>query len=127
MDREKTGKYLFYILSIISLILVVTGILYLNPKSDSVADVNNYLRLKYLLFFAAFGFFLPLGCIVRELYTMDHYKHIMRIKAIISVVVLVLGSLVMIIVSNAEVAKIVMFVSIGSLIYIIIPSKAKER
>jgi uncharacterized membrane protein YhaH (DUF805 family) len=126
MTRAKFGKYFFYFTLILSLVIMGLGII-LKPQDETVEAANIMLRSKNILSFLAFGFILPLGLIIREYLSVVHDSNKMRMKALMALAVLVGGLVILIFVKGVTASYIVLYVSLFSLIYILVPTKSNEN
>lgn len=128
MDKEKIAKYFYTITLIISLIVFIFGRNLIGSAED--LGEENHARYSNLIYFLVFGFFLPLGVLVRELLMREEFKankKVMIIKVIVFVLVLAIGLTLFFLLPTANVSQLILYLSYGSLIFIIVPSNAYNR
>lgn len=119
MDKIKFAKR-FYIASLIlALGLFILG-RYVLPK-DTLSDVD-YARYSNLILFGIFGIVLPIGVMVREFLLTPYVKKIMTAKIIVFSLVVIAGVVLFFLVPTVTVSSVVLYLSYGSLIFILVPS-----
>ena len=122
-QKKKLGIGIYYTAMILTiLILLLTLVL---VKSDDAVYVS---RMRYLSAFYCFSFLLGGGLIVREFLVEEEYiMKKMIIKIIVTISVLIVGTILFIAVPTAAIGLVMLFLGMGVLLYDAVPTVPKEN
>lgn len=124
MDKNKFAKRFYIATLILALGLFILG-RYALPK-DILSEVD-YARYSNLILFGIFGFVLPIGIMVREILIIPYVKKIMITKIIVFILVVIVGVSLFFLVPTVTVSSVVLYLSYGSLIFILVPSNTYRK
>lgn len=124
MDKNKFAKRFYIATLILALGLFILG-RYALPK-DTLSEVD-YARYSNLILFGIFGFVLPIGIMVREILIIPYVKKIMITKIIVFILVVIVGVSLFFLVPTVTVSSVVLYLSYGSLIFILVPSNTYRK
>ena len=117
--KPNLGKGIYYasvIITIVSLILVMILFTSKNYTDEEISVI------RYIAAYFSFGVVLSLGVAFRELFCLEFNKTKMIIKFIVILLTAIGGVFIVIFLKSAKVGLFILFISIGVLLYSIIPT-----
>ncbi len=127
MYKVKFGKTFYNTCLIICVVILLAAFLIFKTKDSSgnVLPEEELIQtwiFRYLVSFYMFTFLIPLASLVREYTSGAYVAKKMKIKIIVGVAVLVVGTVLILVTWNLSTAQICMLGAMLSAVYILAPS-----
>lgn len=134
MNKEKFGKY-FYIASIVlSIVLLVIAVIFLNVREidqEDVARLSMVYAYRYMAIILVLFILIPTGSLVREICLGKYDKKIILIKFLIGYIGGIGGIITLFILRNQELAvkigKVIALIGALFLVYAASPSVKENK
>lgn len=128
MWKRSIGKIIYYTTIIVGFILIFYGPKLILKISEEPSEAEKILfeRQGNLIYFLTFAVLMPIGLFAREFLTLEYVMHKMIIKIIVAISVLIIGLTLWYLIPNVLTSKLIMYGSMISLVFMLIPSKINE-
>lgn len=128
MWKRSIGKIIYYTTIIVGFILIFYGPKLILKISEEPSEAEKILfeRQGNLIYFLTFAVLMPIGLFAREFLTLEYVMHKMIIKIIVAITVLIIGLTLWYLIPNVLTSKLIMYGSMISLVFMLIPSKINE-
>lgn len=129
MWKRSIGKIIYYTTIIVGFILIFYGPKLILKISEEPSEAEKILfeRQGNLIYFLTFAVLMPIGLFAREFLTLEYVMHKMIIKIIVAITVLIIGLTLWYLIPNVLTSKLIMYGSMISLVFMLIPSKINEN
>lgn len=128
MWKRSIGKIIYYVAILVGFALIFYGPKLILKISEEPSEAEKILfeRQGNLIYFLTFAVLMPMGLFAREFLTMEYIMQKMIVKVIVALSVLIIGLALWYLIPNVLTSKLIMYGSMISLVYMLIPSKINE-
>lgn len=129
MDKKRLfGRYFYYGMIIISIILVILAIVFMNVRNTEDEDlIFTRLIYRYMIIVSVLYIFIPIGCIVREVTTCEYKRNLIIIKTLLAILSGIGALLLIYYIKNLQVAKVATMIGTLILVFSASPTKREEK
>lgn len=121
-QKKKLGLGIYYTVLIIAIVVMLASLVII--KSD---DSEYVTRMRYIIAFYCFASLISAGVICREFLVEEYILKKMIIKIVVTVLVSLIGTVVFILVKNAQITLLLIFVSMGTLLFNTVPTIPQDK